>query len=738
MVVRIGLRALAAVVVSLAVGTALAQTTPREATVSRLIVKFRDTGPRAALALSSRVAQVATDTGVRMSHRRSMALGAHVLDLEHPLSTIEAAALVARLARHADVEFVQTDQRRHAQLLPNDTYVSSQTYLQNSAAGISAIAAWDTTTGSVNTIVAIVDSGYRPHADLAGRILPGYDFISDAKAANDGDGRDPDASDPGDWIDPADTSDPHFQGCDVEPSSWHGTAVAGIVAANANNGQWLAGIDWAAKILPVRVLGKCGGDDSDILDGVAWAAGLPVPGVPPNPYPAQVINLSLGGSGDCPAAYLSVFNAALAHGVTKAIVASAGNDSGDVANSAPANCPQAIAVAATSKSGALEGYSNFGAGVTLSAPGGSNFVPANDTIVFLSNTGATTPAADSFDAGAGTSFSAPMVSGVVSLMLSVAPNLTAAQVRSLLTTSAKPFPAFSSCNTSICGAGIVDANAAVHAAMTGAATFNVQGLWWAAGGTESGWGINFAHPDNRVFATWYTYDTAGKAWWLSMLADRTPGNPNAYAGRINVDSGPPFNNFVGKGVPVDVGSGTLTFTDANNGSFSYTVNGTAQIKTISRYNLGTGPQPTCTYSATTPNFAAATNYQDLWWVANGAEDGWGINFAHQGNTVFATWYTYDVDGTPLWLSALAPLVAGTTNVYSGALYRTAGPRFDAYVGPPASKTIVGTATLTFSDGNHATFAYNTNGAGSLPSVSPPQSKQVTRFPFGPAGGTLCQ
>ncbi len=733
MFVQVGMRAIAALGVSFIVGTAFAQAVPGEATVSRLIVKFRDTGPKASLAVTDRVARIATDTGVVLSHRRNMALGAQVLALDHPLSKPEAAALVARLARHPDIEFVQADQRRRAQLVPNDTYVGSQTYLQNSAGGISAIAAWDTTTGSPAVVVAIVDSGYRPHADLAGRILPGYDFITDVKVANDGDGRDPDASDPGDWISTADTADPDFAGCDVANSSWHGTAVAGVVAADANNGQWLAGIDWAAKILPVRVLGKCGGDDSDILDGVAWAAGLAVPGAPVNPYPAQVINLSLGGPGACPAGYLSVFAAALAHGVTRAIVVAAGNDGGDVADSAPANCPQAIAVAATSKAGSLEGYSNYGAGITLSAPGGSNFPSANDTIVYLSNTGTTAPATDSIDAAAGTSFSAPMVAGAISLMLGVAPNLTAAQVRSLLTVSAKRFPTGSTCNTSVCGAGIVDANAAVRAAMTGAAAFNVQGLWWATGGTESGWGVNFAHQGDQVFGTWYTYDTTGRAWWLSMLANRSSGN--TYSGPIYVDRGPPFNNFVGMGVGAQVGNATLTFTDADNGTFSYAVNGTAQIKAITRYDLHTGPQPICTYSSTTPNFAAATNYQDLWWVANGAESGWGINFAHQGNSVFATWYTYDVDGTPLWLSALAPRV-GTSNAYAGLLYRTAGPRFDAYVGPPASSIVVGTVTLTFADGNHATFDYSTNGAGGLPVAS--QSKQVTRFPFAAAGGTICQ
>ena len=187
--------------------------------------------------------------------------------------------------------------------------------------------------------------------------------------------------------------------------------------------------------------------------------------------------------------------------------------------------------------------------------------------------------------------------------------------------------------------------------------------------------------------------------------------------------------------PTQVGTGTLTFTDANNGSFNYTVNGTTQTKAITRFDLGTGPQPTCAYSAATPNFTAATNYQDLWWVANGAESGWGVNFAHQGNDVFATWYTYDVDGSPLWLSVLAVQV-GTSNVYSGKLYRSSGPRYDGYDTTKWVPLEVGSATLTFADGNHAKFDYTTSGAGSLPAVT--QSKQVTRFPFAAAGGTVCQ
>ena len=261
---------------------------------------------------------------------------------------------------------------------------------------------------------------------------------------------------------------------------------------------------------------------------------------------------------------------------------------------------------------------------------------------------------------------------------------------------------------------------------------NYQGLWWNA--AESGWGVNLVHQGDQVFATWYTYDTNGKATWLSMLAPRTTPTGNTYAGAIHVDRGPPFNNFVGAGVPAPVGNGTLTFADANIGSFAYTVNGVFQTKAIARFDLATGPQPICTYAANTPNFATATNYQDLWWVANGAESGWGINFAHQGNSIFATWYTYDVEGAPLWLSALAAR-QGATNAYAGTIYRTSGPRYDSYNAAQIQTLAVGTATVTFANGNSAAFSYATNGAGNLPAVA--QTKQLTRFAFAADGGTLC-
>ena len=399
---RLCVKATLALIVSMVCTLAAAQTT------SRLIVKLRDSPvlmtQAATTARIERFTAAAAAAGVALTHEREMAIGAHVMALARPLDLAEARVIAARLSQNPEVEYAQPDVRRHLVRTTNDTHVGAQFYLSNTASGISANAAWDVTTGSPNVVVAVVDTGYRPHADLAGRILPGYDFVSDPAIANDGNGRDADATDPGDWVTQADLSNPIFQGqgCTVEDSSWHGTGVSGIIAANSDNGQWLAGIDWAAKILPVRVLGKCGGDDSDIIDGIAWAAGLNVPGVPPNPYPAQVINLSLGGPGDCTPLYHSVLSSALSHGITRAIVVAAGNETTDVSTSAPANCSEVIAVAATTKFGSLASYSNFGAGVALSAPGGDAPIET-DGIAVLFNTGTTVPDVDTWAKGGGTS-----------------------------------------------------------------------------------------------------------------------------------------------------------------------------------------------------------------------------------------------------------------------------------------------------------------------------------------------
>ena len=269
---------------------------------------------------------------------------------------------------------------------------------------------------------------------------------------------------------------------------------------------------------------------------------------------------------------------------------------------------------------------------------------------------------------------------------------------------------------------------------------NMQGLWWNA--AESGWGINLAHQGEQIYATWYTYDVAGNAYWLTMLASRTTPTSNDYRGDIHADVGPPFNNFTGTGTASRVGRGTLTFSDVSTGSFAYNVNAggasyVRQAKSITRYVLdAASAQPVCTY-LTAPNLVAASNFQDLWWAPE--ESGWGVNFAHQTGQIFATWYTYDAkdpgnSNPPLWLSALMTR-QGTSNAFTGPLLRTSGQRFDAYA-PSFTTQTAGTATVTFADGNNATFAYVTTGNGGVPAAN--QSKAITRFLFAAPAGTTCQ
>ena len=268
---------------------------------------------------------------------------------------------------------------------------------------------------------------------------------------------------------------------------------------------------------------------------------------------------------------------------------------------------------------------------------------------------------------------------------------------------------------------------ALHAMLTGAPDPNVQGLWWATPpGSESGWGTNFAHQGDVVFATWFTYDNSGKAWWLSMTAPRI--GPQTFGGTLYATTGPAFSAppfDPAQVARVAVGGAVLAFTDGNTGSFTYTVNFLSQSKPITRQAFG--PLPDC--ATATGALGAATNYQDLWWSTPAAsESGWGINFAHEGDTIFATWFTYDTDHTPLWLSVTASKTAA--GVYSGTLYRTTGPAFSAVPFSPAAvtRTSVGSATLTFSDGNNALFAYTVNGVA--------QSKSITRQIFSPPG-TVC-
>jgi serine protease len=250
----------------------------------------------------------------------------------------------------------------------------------------------------------------------------------------------------------------------VTNSSWHGTHVAGTIGAASNNGVGVTGINWVSKILPVRVLGKCGGYTSDIIDGMRWAAGLSVTGVPANSHPARAINISLGGSGACSAEQQTAINEIVAAGTV--VVVAAGNSNTDASNFNPANCNNVITVAATNRSGYRSYYTNYGSVVEISAPGGDTSSSDSNGVLSTLNTGTQGPVADTYAYYQGTSMATPHVTGVASLVLSVKPSLTPAQVLQVLQSTARAFPVGSTCNTSICGAGIVDAAAAVHAVST--------------------------------------------------------------------------------------------------------------------------------------------------------------------------------------------------------------------------------------------------------------------------------
>ncbi|MBL8521690.1 MAG: S8 family serine peptidase, partial [Betaproteobacteria bacterium] len=388
-------------------------------------------------------------------YQRELATGASLLRLAEPLPVESARALAAQLARAPGVEYAEADEWAFPLRTPNDAQAGTQWHLNDAFGGVNAAAAWDITTGSAATVVAVVDSGSRPHRDQLARLVPGYDFITNVDRANDGDARDPDPTDPGDWVTSAEkTANTLFTNCDVENSSWHGTSVAGVIGAETNNGLDVAGLDWNARILPMRALGKCGGSSSDIAEAMLWAAGIAVAGIPENTNPAKVINLSLGSQNTCSNTYRTAINQILAAG--KIVVASAGNDNNDLEHS-PSSCPGVISVGAVNRVGAKASYSSFGSRLTLMAPGGDG-----GDLITLGNSGTTTPSADIVRGISGTSFSAPVVSGIVSLMLAIRPDLESTEVTRILQASVRPFPD-SSCNTAICGAGILDAAAAVRA-----------------------------------------------------------------------------------------------------------------------------------------------------------------------------------------------------------------------------------------------------------------------------------
>jgi len=412
-----------------------------------------------------------------------MAGGAFVLRLFQSVSFAEARALAASIEADPAVDYADPDGRVFASLVPNDTFYPQQWNYQSptlgpplNMGGVNLPPAWNLTTGASSVYVAVLDTGIVPHPDLAGRYQGGYDMISDPATANDSEppfctlpgatcSRDADPTDAGDWIDSADLASGNFPGCRLENSTWHGTHVSGTVAALTNNNSGVAGVNWVSKVLPVRVLGKCGGSFSDIIDGITWASGGSVPGVPNNPNPARVINMSLGGASECITALQDAITGAVAAG--SFIAVAAGNSSTDAGSSTPGNCDGVVTVAAVGLQGQRASYSNFGPVVEIAAPGGDFGAGVLSTL----NNGTTTanPNGYSYVNYIGTSMATPHVAGIASLLLSINPALTPAQLLAVIQTTARSFPTntggadCSSSGPTSCGAGIIDAGAATAA-----------------------------------------------------------------------------------------------------------------------------------------------------------------------------------------------------------------------------------------------------------------------------------
>ncbi len=529
----------------------------------RLIVKWRGSGVAAVQidSLRGRAARLQATSGLALRPVRELQPRLDVLQLERPVRATAMRAVIARLRSDPSIEYAEPDGRRYIHAFPADPpddprFIAGsdaggswrgQWYLGDglaqdahtpTPAAIGATTAWRTGIGSPDYVVAVLDTGVDyDHPDLGrasagGPLLPGFDFVScddgsdfcsgpsNTLIANDGNGWDADAEDPGDWVEDGDLAQPIFAGCEdaVGDSSWHGTRVAALVAARTHNATGMAGIAPGVLVLPLRVLGKCTGYTSDVVAAMRWAAGLSVPGVAGNPYPAAIINLSLGARQPCTITEQDAVDEIRARGVV--IVASAGNEGGPV--SAPANCRGVIAVAGLRHAGTKVGYSNVSstaAAVSIAAPAGNcvNITAGSECLYSIetaSDDGRTVPGNPLYTysvfapgysgnatnvANVGTSFATPIVAAVAALMASANGNLTPSLLATRLQQSATPFPAPSTdetgsaiaecavrsaavdadgnytdipaspvacrCTTTTCGTGMLNAAAAVDAAL---------------------------------------------------------------------------------------------------------------------------------------------------------------------------------------------------------------------------------------------------------------------------------
>ncbi|WP_091469296.1 S8 family serine peptidase [Paenarthrobacter nitroguajacolicus] len=510
----------------------------------QFIVKFKERASIQSLDRKSSLNRAAGTIGVPVQAVRTLATGEEVVKTDKKLGAEDASELVSALAADPSVEYAEPDViMRPFASEPNDPLYSYQ-WPHSSAAsgGMRVLGAWDVSQGT-GSVVAVIDTGITNHSDLNANVLPGFDMIHDPLVAGDSNGRD---------SNPADEGDATYYG-ECEPgwpgysSSWHGTHVAGLVAAVAGNSKGVAGVAPKAKVVPVRALGICGGYVSDIADSIVWAAGGTVAGAPANANPANVINLSLGGLATCSTLYQKATDFARSQGAS--VVVAAGNEGIDASKVSPANCKNVLVVGASTRNGLKAWYSNFGVNVDVAAPGGDMTVDV-DGILSTLNNGWDTPNAEGYSFMEGSSMAAPQVAAVAAMMYSKLPALTPADVEQKLKATARPI------NGCGCGAGLIDANAvmkdvAADAVPIAAGTPTVTGLakvGFTLSGNPGIWSpsdrvaLAFQWKRNGVPIPYYTgYDynptaedvgavlsftvTATKPFQPSVSVSATPGTP---------------------------------------------------------------------------------------------------------------------------------------------------------------------------------------------------------------------
>jgi serine protease len=601
----------------------------------RLIVKFRESGFAANASAQqvrqemarpysqARMESLSDQARLALSYSHPIAQsGAHVLRLPQGSTQAQMQAVIDNLKRLPDIAYVEEDQRMFIMAPTNDTSYNDLWGMLPVNTGTPSYGAnfqnaWALTTGS-GVVVAVIDTGILPHPDIGtissqnegatvtgNLISAGYDFISDCRVAatcpsstTSGTTRLPfaNAFDQGDWITSAEAAaGQYFQGCTVRNSSWHGTHVAGTVAAIGNNNEGVVGGAYGARILPVRALGKCGGFTSDIAAAIRWAAG--VHGSITNPNPARVINLSLGGSGSCSTTYQEAINAATAAG--SIVVVAAGNSTTNVSNAQPASCNNVIAVAATNPAGSRASYSNFGSGIHVAAPGGEGSINSTSILSTL-NSGTTTynPAGFNYALKNGTSMAAPHVSAAVALLKANISSITTTQARAVLQATVTSFPASSTCTTSTCGAGILNAArvAAVNTSTPPASPTSINFGQLTAGSTSSTQSITITNPNatlSAVFGSPTMTPSANFSVVSNTCATVAPSGTCAVGIRFTATAGLIQGSLA---LPVTIGGWASTTSVSLTGTSTQRLSVPSSSVTLDSVNTGSNTTSTITFT----------------------------------------------------------------------------------------------------------------------------------------------